>query len=219
MCRLGSAAVWTTSSGQSPEETGRPPNPPVGYRLRIHRQEPGSARSETRDYLVDVKRPVGWDPGIGLEALRGDAASLKSFRSVQSRILIDIGLMPNAVARTRNAVLHDISGLGLLVGRRLRRPRPGRPAGPGRPCARRVRYPGDRRGQVGVRHGCPAIPVLRGASARPVFVTAAGMPRADAAALVRLRAGRFRVPDALRRADQLARTGPRAPTHRSHHPG
>jgi deoxyribonuclease V len=52
-----------------------------------------------------------------------------------------------------------------------------------------------------------AIPVLRGASARPLFVTAAGMPRADAAELVRLMAGRFRVPDALRRADQLARIG------------
>jgi deoxyribonuclease V len=50
-----------------------------------------------------------------------------------------------------------------------------------------------------------AIPVLRGISARPLFVTAAGMPRADAAELVRLMAGRFRVPDALRRADKLAR--------------
>jgi deoxyribonuclease V len=61
-----------------------------------------------------------------------------------------------------------------------------------------------------------AIPVLRGTSARPVFVTAAGMPAADAAELVRHMAGQFRVPDALRRADQLARTGPQAPIHRSH---
>jgi deoxyribonuclease V len=50
-----------------------------------------------------------------------------------------------------------------------------------------------------------AIPVLRGASARPLLVTAAGMPRADAADLVQRMAGRFRVPDALRRADALAR--------------
>ena len=50
-----------------------------------------------------------------------------------------------------------------------------------------------------------AIPVLRGSSARPVFVTAAGMPHAEAAELVRLMTGRFRVPDALRRADKLAR--------------
>jgi hypothetical protein len=33
---------------------------------------------------------------------------------------------------------------------------------------------------------------------------------ADAADLVRLMAGQFRVPDALRRADHLARTGPSA---------
>jgi deoxyribonuclease V len=50
-----------------------------------------------------------------------------------------------------------------------------------------------------------AIPVLRGASSRPLLVTAAGLPRAAAADLVRQMAGRFRVPDALRRADALAR--------------
>jgi deoxyribonuclease V len=50
-----------------------------------------------------------------------------------------------------------------------------------------------------------AIPVLRGASSRPLLVTAAGLPRADAADLVRHMAGRFRVPDAVRRADERAR--------------
>ena len=64
-----------------------------------------------------------------------------------------------------------------------------------------------------------AVPVLRGTSARPLFVTAAGMPRADAAELVRHMAGRFRVPDALRRADHLARTSPSAAIQTSHHPG
>jgi deoxyribonuclease V len=52
-----------------------------------------------------------------------------------------------------------------------------------------------------------AIPVLRGTSARPLFVTSAGLPRTDAADLVRHMAGRFRLPDALRRVDALARTG------------
>ena len=57
-----------------------------------------------------------------------------------------------------------------------------------------------------------AIPVLRGTSARPLYVTAAGMPRSDAAELVRRMAGRHRIPDALRRADTLARNGlPQAP--------
>lgn len=59
-----------------------------------------------------------------------------------------------------------------------------------------------------------AVRVLRGISMRPLFVTAAGMPRADAAGLVRHMAGRFRIPDALRRADQLARTGNPSPAVR-----
>jgi deoxyribonuclease V len=52
-----------------------------------------------------------------------------------------------------------------------------------------------------------AVPVLRGTSARPLYVTATGMPRADAADLVRRMAGQHRLPDALRRADALARNG------------
>jgi deoxyribonuclease V len=52
-----------------------------------------------------------------------------------------------------------------------------------------------------------AVPVLRGSAVHPLFVTAAGMSRTEAADLVRHMAGRFRLPDALRRADLLARTG------------
>jgi deoxyribonuclease V len=52
-----------------------------------------------------------------------------------------------------------------------------------------------------------AVPVLRGASGatRPLYVTAAGLPLPEAAGLVREMAGRYRIPDALRRADALAR--------------
>lgn len=50
-----------------------------------------------------------------------------------------------------------------------------------------------------------AVQVLRGRSARPLYVTAAGMPMADAANLVHEMAGSFRVPDALKLADRLAR--------------
>jgi deoxyribonuclease V len=50
-----------------------------------------------------------------------------------------------------------------------------------------------------------AARVFRGRSARPLYVTAAGMTIADAAALVAEMDGRFRVPDALKRADRLAR--------------
>lgn len=57
------------------------------------------------------------------------------------------------------------------------------------------------------RSATHAVPVLRGQSRRPLFVTAAGMPADEAAALVVGMAGRFRLPDALRRGDALARTG------------
>jgi deoxyribonuclease V len=50
-----------------------------------------------------------------------------------------------------------------------------------------------------------AIPVLRGKAKRPLYVTSAGIPPTDAADLVRTMTGKFRVPDALRRADSLAR--------------
>jgi deoxyinosine 3'endonuclease (endonuclease V) len=50
-----------------------------------------------------------------------------------------------------------------------------------------------------------AVPILRGTSARPLFITAAGMPLADAASMVRQMAGPFRLPEALRRVDALAR--------------
>jgi deoxyribonuclease V len=50
-----------------------------------------------------------------------------------------------------------------------------------------------------------AVPVLRGTAARPLYVTAAGLPAADAADLIRAMAGKFRLPDALRRVDALAR--------------
>jgi hypothetical protein len=51
-----------------------------------------------------------------------------------------------------------------------------------------------------------------------VFVTAAGMRATDAADLVHNMAGRFWIPDALRRADTLARTSPPGITQTSHHP-
>lgn len=49
-----------------------------------------------------------------------------------------------------------------------------------------------------------AVPVVRN-GARPLYVTAAGLPVPDAAWLVATMAGRYRLPDALRRVDALAR--------------
>ena len=50
-----------------------------------------------------------------------------------------------------------------------------------------------------------AVPVIRGRARRPLYVTSAGLPPPDAAELVRAMAGEFRLPDALRRVDGLAR--------------
>jgi deoxyribonuclease V len=52
-----------------------------------------------------------------------------------------------------------------------------------------------------------AAPVLRGRSARPLFVTAAGIDLNHAAELVHHMSGEHRIPDALRLVDRLARTG------------
>lgn len=55
------------------------------------------------------------------------------------------------------------------------------------------------------RSATHAAVVRRGASARPLYVTAAGMPVAEAADMVRTMSGRHRIPDALKRTDRLAR--------------
>ena len=98
------------------------------------------------------------------------------------------------------AVLDSRDGLGLLVAGGYVGLDPGRPSRPGRVCAWRVRRPGDRGGQVPVPRGHRAVPVRRGSSPRPLFVTAAGIPAAGAADLVRHLTGRCRLPGAgLRR--------------------
>ena len=108
------------------------------------------------------------------------------------------------------AVLEDLSGVGLLVVDGYADLDPsGRPAG--RACARRVRHPGDRGGQVPVPHGYP-----RGAGGARILgasvVRHGGRDaQRDAAGLVR-RIAADRLPDALRRADTLARAGPPAAT-------
>ncbi|MFI5906524.1 endonuclease V [Dactylosporangium sp. NPDC051541] len=50
-----------------------------------------------------------------------------------------------------------------------------------------------------------AVPVLRGAASKPLYVTATGLSRDDAAAYVRGMRGAYRMPDALRQVDALAR--------------
>lgn len=60
------------------------------------------------------------------------------------------------------------------------------------------------------RSATHAIEVRRGAATRPLYVTATGVPVEEAAALVARMAGPYRMPEALRRADALARGRPTA---------
>jgi deoxyribonuclease V len=116
------------------------------------------------------------------------------------------------------AVLHGIPGLGLLVVDGYADLDPdGRP-GLGAHAHTEFGMPVIGVAKSALRTATHAIAVRRGTSARPLFVTAAGMSRAHAAGLVQNMAGRFRIPDALRRADTLARTGPPKVTQTSHHP-
>lgn len=57
-----------------------------------------------------------------------------------------------------------------------------------------------------------AAQVRRGQSSRPLYVTAAGMTVAEAALVVSEMAGPFRIPDALKLADRLARGLERSPS-------
>ncbi len=103
------------------------------------------------------------------------------------------------------AVLRGLDGLGLLVIDGYVDLDP-----PGRPGLGAHAHAEFGVAVIGVAktafHGAThAVPVPRGSSGRPVLVTAVGMPRTEAAELVLGMAGRFRIPDALRRADQLAR--------------
>jgi deoxyribonuclease V len=105
------------------------------------------------------------------------------------------------------AVLADVRGLGLLVVDGYADLDPG-----GRPGLEAHAHAAFGVPVIGVaktrfRTASHAVQVLRGSSARPLFVTAAGMPPTEAASLVRRMAGPFRLPDALRRVDARARGG------------
>jgi deoxyribonuclease V len=52
-----------------------------------------------------------------------------------------------------------------------------------------------------------ALPVLRGTSAKPLFITAQGIPADVAAKCVASMHGKFRIPTLLQRADALSRIG------------
>jgi deoxyribonuclease V len=105
-----------------------------------------------------------------------------------------------------HAVLDGLSGLGLLVVDGYADLDPGGRPGLGAHAHAAFGIPVIGVAKSRFRTATHAVPVVRGSAVRPLFVTAAGMPGAEAAELVRRMAGRHRLPDALRRADTLART-------------
>jgi deoxyribonuclease V len=115
------------------------------------------------------------------------------------------------------AVLADLRGLGLLVVDGYADLDPGGRPGLGAHAHAEFGIPVIGVAKSGFRTATHAVPVVRGSSVRPLFVTAAGMPAADAADLVRHIAGRYRLPDAMRRADTLAGGRP-APSHHDRPP-
>jgi deoxyribonuclease V len=111
-----------------------------------------------------------------------------------------------------HAVLDDLVGVGLLVVDGYADLDPAGRPGLGAHAHAEFGIPVIGVAKSRFRTATHAVPVVRGSSARPLFVTSCGMPAADAADLVRRMAGRYRLPDALRRADTLARAGPPAVT-------
>ncbi|HJZ25075.1 MAG TPA: endonuclease V, partial [Streptosporangiaceae bacterium] len=103
------------------------------------------------------------------------------------------------------AVLADLDKLGLLVADGYADLDPGGRPGLDARAHAEFGIPVTGVAKSRFRTATHAVPVVRGSSARPLFVTAAGMTAGDAADLVRRMAGRYRLPDALRRADTLAR--------------
>ena len=109
-------------------------------------------------------------------------------------------------------VLEDLSGLGLLVFDGYADLDPSGRPGLGARAHAEFGIPVIGMAKSRFRTATHAVPVPRGSSARPLYITAAGMPRVAAADLVRRMVCRYRLPDALRRADTLARAGPPAAT-------
>lgn len=107
------------------------------------------------------------------------------------------------------AVLADVTGLGqLIIDGYVDLDATGRP-GLGAHAHLEFGVPVIGVAKTAFHTATHAIPVLRGRSARPLYVTAAGLPLAEAAEQVRTMTGRFRLPDAVRRADALGRSAVR----------
>ena len=117
------------------------------------------------------------------------------------------------------AVLADVSRLSLLVVDGYADLEPSARPGLGAHAHAEFYIPVIGVAKSRFRTATHAVPVNRGSWVRPLFVTAAGMPAAHAAGLVQRMTGRYPLPDALRRADHLARADPPSATVTGHQHG
>jgi deoxyribonuclease V len=108
------------------------------------------------------------------------------------------------------AVLDDLTGLGLLVADGYADLDPAVRPGLGAYAHAEFGIPVMGVAKSRFRTATHSVPVVRGSSARPLFITAAGILAPDAADLVRRMLAGSALPDELRRAGTLARAGPPA---------
>ena len=129
----------------------------------------------------------------------------------RTEVLADVlptGLVSSiCVNSRRSAVVSGLRGLSLLVVDGYADLDPGGRPGLGAHANAALGVAVIGVAKTAFRAATHAVTVLRGTSVRPLFVTAAGMPQDQAADLVRRMAGQHRLPDAIRRAGTLARTG------------
>ena len=192
------AAVVTRSGHPGDVETGRHPSGAVFVAVDVHYLASGGAR----------------------------AAAVVAANAAFSRLVGDrIALVPDVAPYQpgqfylrelppMRAALDGLTGMNLLVIDGYADLDPGGRPGLGARAHDEFGVPVIGVAKSPFRTATHAIAVLRGTSGRPLYVTAAGMPRADAAHLVQHMAGQHRLPDALRRADTLARHGPPQPPRR-----
>jgi deoxyribonuclease V len=104
------------------------------------------------------------------------------------------------------AVLDGVSGLSLLIVDGYVDLEPhGRRPGLGAHCYQAFGVPVIGVAKTRFRAATHAVEVCRGGALRPLLVTAVGLDLGEAADLVAGMAGPFRLPDALKRVDALAR--------------
>jgi deoxyribonuclease V len=103
------------------------------------------------------------------------------------------------------AVLKDLDLSMLLVDGYVDLEPGGRRPGLGAHCHTALGVPVIGVAKTRFQSAVHALEVRRGAAIRPLWVTAVGLDLADAADLVTRMAGPFRLPDAIKRVDALAR--------------